>query len=473
MMWARSFISHFKKIVVFTAVVILITESMNYLYVDDTDEFARYMLHEFYEEEQNIDRLYLGSSHVFSGIDPAILDGINGDYNFNLSTATQPLIASYYLLIEADKKHDIDRVYLDLYYYCTNGGAGRVHDYDALPYSWSVIHQMKPSLNKLAFMLDLSAPSYYYLTFFAFTRYKEQLFNLDYVAEVVQGKQTDVWKNYEYEHKAMISDKEYVIKSGNKGFRLYEGVIREGGLYGINADSPMKEDPMAPESLEYLLKIVEYCKEHNIALTWITCPITNFQLMRKGEYDNYVRQVTELAEEYDIPYYDFNLCKNEYLDLRDRKYWSDRDHLNLAGAEIFSDFLGKFLLREEAGENIRGEYFHTSYAEKIHASEEELYGIEVSQSEEYEHWLSDVSEEERDQYVIYKIRPIANLSEECVYIHVSNLGDGDLPAQEEIPLIRDGNDAYVILSKEEHGEMLIEAKLQDSLEVTNWCQIEY
>ena len=91
-MWIRLFILHFKKTVLFASVIIAVTEAMNYLYVDDTREFARCMMREFYEGKENIDRLYLGSSHVFCDIDPAILDEINGENNFNLASNTQQQI---------------------------------------------------------------------------------------------------------------------------------------------------------------------------------------------------------------------------------------------------------------------------------------------------------------------------------------------------------------------------------------------
>lgn len=92
-MWVPSFISRFKishskgekkrkwyrvlaGILAFALTAGGITAGMNYLYVDDTDEFARYMLHDFYtlDVTENIDRLYLGSSHVFCDINPVILD---------------------------------------------------------------------------------------------------------------------------------------------------------------------------------------------------------------------------------------------------------------------------------------------------------------------------------------------------------------------------------------------------------------
>ncbi|MDE7188293.1 MAG: hypothetical protein K2O13_12425 [Lachnospiraceae bacterium] len=56
-MWIRLFILHFKKTVLFASVIIAVTKAMNYLYVDDTREFARCMMREFYEGKENIERL--------------------------------------------------------------------------------------------------------------------------------------------------------------------------------------------------------------------------------------------------------------------------------------------------------------------------------------------------------------------------------------------------------------------------------
>ena len=261
MMWVRSFISHSKRAVLFAAVMIGVTSLMNYLYVDDTDEFSRYMLHELYEQEHNIDRLYIGSSHVFSDINPVILDEINGENNFNLSTGTQQLITSYYLLREADKKHDLRHVYVDLYYDCTVSGLGNLHDYAVIPYSWIVLNQMKPSFNKLSYMLHLSGPEYYYLTFFAFTRYKEQLFRPDYVAELVQKKRTKTWKNYEYAHIRTREGEQFMMSSAQKGFMSNYVTPEAGRFCDRISEEPLQENPVTEESLEYFLKITDYCKK--------------------------------------------------------------------------------------------------------------------------------------------------------------------------------------------------------------------
>lgn len=473
MMWIRLFLSHLKNVIMFVAAVVVITEVMNYLYVDDTDEFARYMLHEFYEEEDNIDRLYLGSSHVFCGINPVILDGINGENNFNLSTGTQQLITSYYLLREAGRRHNIDRVYLDLYYGCTVAGLGNFHDYQMIPYSWIVINQMKPSFNKLSYMLNLSKPEYYYMTFLAFTRYKEKLFDIDYAAGVVEAKQSKVWKNYEYRHIAKVDDREYVMKNGEKGFRVYDGTPERGGFYRTDREAPLGEKPITQESLEYLQKIVEYCRKHDIALTWIGCPISDFQLVRNGGYDNYVSQVMDLAKQYGIPYYDFNLCKNEYLDLSQNKYWADMGHLNTAGAENFTRFLGDFLLAQESGKDTYKDCFHGSYEEKVQSMQEAIYGLEVCKSQEYGRFFPDIPKERQGEYVIYKIRPVTNAQEGDVSVDVGIVEDDGTKEDINSAAVREGNDVYVIFSVQEHGTMRVEAKLKGTAEVTNWVQVEY
>ena len=509
-MRVRSFISHFKRALLFAAAVFAIICIMNYLYVDDTDEFARTMMHEFYEQEENIDRVYLGSSHVFCGVDPAILDQINGDHNFDLASGNQQLIGSYYLLREADRRHHIKHAYIDLYYDCTTEGTGNLHDYYAIPYSWNILDNMKLSFNKLSYMINLSGPRYYYLSVFAFTRYKEKLFRPDYVAELVQKKRTQTWKNYDYYHAGRMEDRELVMKNAGMGFMTSLGTPETGGFFDRKSEDALKEDPMTEESLDYLVKIIDYCREKHIALTWIVCPISDYQLAGNGAYDCYTEQIKELSKEYDVPCYDFNLCKKEYLDLSSNQYWFDKGHLNSSGAEVFTRFLGEFLQAEENGENTYADCFHDSYGEKLSAAGEKIYGIEILDSDEYDKCLPDVTPDKREGYAVYQIHPVTNAQEGKVEIHacfvplkeenpdiwpgasvlsanrsgaasaigepepgsgVPEFGRMTYEADEELEIMYDGNDGYVILNKEEQGTLYIEAKIRTSSQTDNWARI--
>lgn len=469
MMWVRLFISRFKKILLFLFIVMALIRIMNYLYVDDTDEFTRTMMHAFYDEKTNIDRLYLGSSHVFSAINPYILDEKNGDNNFNMASGNQQLIASYHLLVEADKKHDLDKVYLDLCYTCTDRGKGNLHDPQQILRSWIVIDQMKLSVNKLSYMLHLSSPEYYYLTFLPFKRYSEELFHPDYVSGVVRAKQTDAWKNFEYLY--MTADGEEVSTCEGKGFRLNYQMPEYGGLGANIEEFPIEEDPIVPESMEYLVKIVEYCKEHDIELIWIVCPMSELQLVRNGAYDNYIEQVSRLAEQYQIPYYDFNLCKREYLNLSPDNYWFDEGHLNAYGAEIFSRFLGDFLNAQEIGEDTYNDCFYSRYDEKIQDLRDEIFGLEILPSQEYERCLPHIPEEQWGEYAIYRLRFVTNAPAEAIEMSVRVVRDSGIGGDEEPKLIREGNDVYVIVSVHEQGKLDVEARVKDSLEAVNWREI--
>lgn len=485
-MWVPSFISRFKishskgekkrkwyrvlaGILAFALTAGGITAGMNYLYVDDTDEFARYMLHDFYtlDVTENIDRLYLGSSHVFCDINPVILDEINGEYNYNLATGTQQMITSYYLLKEADKEHDIKRVYLDLYYECTTEGLGNFREYGSLPYSWIVLNQMKPSFNKMSYTLHLSEPRYYYMSFLAFTRYKEQLFQPDYVAGVVARKQTDVYKNYLYEHIDESDAGESVLRSASKGYMTYDNATEAGGFCSIEAEKPMEDNPLTEETLEYLLKIVEYCKEKDIVLTCIGCPISDFQLVANGTYDKYVSQIQSLAHEYGFDYYDFNLCKEEYLDVVDDCYWADQGHLNTLGAEKFSNFLGNFLIAEENGEATYQDCFYSSYAEKIENIDDQIFGLEVLQGEN----MVQEAEDESTTYVTYTIRPIYNGSKQDLEVEVWKTPDKTKKKESVNATLKDSR-WCIQLPENEHGTLYIEAGFVGE-EATNWAEISY
>ena len=63
---------------------------LNFLYVED-DERARIMWHNFYEQDGNIDYICVGSSHVFNGVVPEILDQKTGENYYNMATTGQRL----------------------------------------------------------------------------------------------------------------------------------------------------------------------------------------------------------------------------------------------------------------------------------------------------------------------------------------------------------------------------------------------
>lgn len=73
-----------------------------------------------------------------------------------------------------------------------------------------------------------------------------------------------------------------------------------------------------------------------------------------------------------MDFYDFNLAKDAYLPIQKLEYFRDVDHLNSAGAEVFTQFFHK-VVTGDARQNQK--YFYDSYAQKLQSLEPEVYGI--------------------------------------------------------------------------------------------------
>ena len=111
-----------KKYIQFTAgilfliiAVVFINQIMQYVLVDDADDEIRYYMNELYKQD-NIETLFLGSSHVFCGYNPEVLEEYYGENVYLAATPVQKIDASYYLLKEALKTNPIKTVYIDMYY---------------------------------------------------------------------------------------------------------------------------------------------------------------------------------------------------------------------------------------------------------------------------------------------------------------------------------------------------------------------
>ena len=109
-------IKNFVSIIVFLLLMFFINEVLRYLLIDDSASLTRLMMHEFYTEEENIDILFLGSSHCYRSLNPQITDEIFQKNTFNAGSSLQGLDASYALLVEAGKENRLEEVYVEIFY---------------------------------------------------------------------------------------------------------------------------------------------------------------------------------------------------------------------------------------------------------------------------------------------------------------------------------------------------------------------
>lgn len=338
-----------------------ITQLLNRMYVEE-DAQNRILWHNFYEDCGKIDNLCLGSSHVYFDLDPQILNELNGQYHFNLSSSSQPLDGSYYLLREADRLNNLTHVYLEMYYLINSAT-----EPPNVAMNWYNTDHMKLSSNKIAYMLSLNAKEQYIGTLFPFTRYRQRLGDGTYIRERLEEKRSDDYRNFRYEY---------------ENGRGYESVEKQGyrkstwvytdNLKRYRQNTVLSGYSMGGVNEAYCRRIITYCQDRGIPITLFVAPIYDLQLISTLDYDDYVEEIEAFTKEYNVPFYDFNLAKAEYLPFQDSRYFRDEEHLNQEGASLFTAFFHEVMTDENAAD---GKYFYASYAEKLRELPPVVYGL--------------------------------------------------------------------------------------------------
>lgn len=442
----------FAKVLIFILIIVLLNELFRYLLIDDSNSYTRLMMHEMYESEENIDILFLGSSRCYNTIIPDLLDEKFDAYTFNGGSAGQPLDATYYLLKEAVKYHDLQEVYIDIYLPLITDNLAQRKD---LISTYLIADYMKPSIDKISFLLNSSTPEHYFNSFFLAKRDWEHLFNPSWIIENVKTKQTAEYKNFEY-------FEGYTSQYMGRGFILNNTIVEQGAFYMDNTPVPIEINPVSEHVDKYINKIIELCEEEQIKLTFYSIPSPDHILVSYDNYnDSYLYMKSYFAEK-GYEYYDFNLCKKEYLDLKDTDFW-DVLHLNYSGAQKFCDVFSDFFTGKTGTE-----IFYSSYE-----GVEDYWGDTVlAISIQHVFDKSEITDYpfviDFDSYDYFKIEPVPNHSQDLEYKFWR--ADSD----DKIYDMQDFNENNIVaLPKGESGNLAITTRLKGTTDIINNVKFEY
>lgn len=413
-----------------------ISSILNYMYAARDSDWERNLWHYFYENKGEINNLYLGSSHVYSGINAAMLDDINGEHNFNLASARQRPVSSYFLLKEADRTNSLSHVYLELFYWCsTNDDFNPSSETQFYNDNWKNIDYMEFSCNKVEYMLRISESEKYIDTLFQFVRYRSHLGDWDYIKQTMESKRAEGYLAYD-------GDKQG-YRYSTKVFLDENRMIEQAGV--------SEKNPVGEISKKYICKIISYCKKRDIDITLFCVPIDELQLISTEHYDNYINEIKEIAEEYDVEFYDFNLAKEEYLPIHNNMYFRNTDHLNGEGADLFTPFFHEIVSGDPSDNK---KFFYNSYEEKLQTMPPAIYGI---------YWKdSETAEEVR----IYEVA--SNREQGMEYRIILN------PNRQEQIMIQDFmENKEFTRPKDEHGICTIVARMKDKPDDIYTLEVNY
>lgn len=376
-------------------IFILIVRELNYMYVSG-DEWERILMHNFYEDEGKIEYLYLGSSHVYCDLDPFQMDRLNGRYNFNLATPAQRMNGTYYLLREADRQNELSHVYVELYYAVSIGKKNALEGREVmqgiiLGKNCRIADCMRCSPNRLQYRITMAEPEEYPAVFLGFTRYRAKLSDWDYVRATIEEKRSDEYIHFVYQQ----CDENNVLIEFQKKGRYFTNRELTNRLY--KQDVILGEDPMAEMSEAYLRKVITYCQTREIPITLFISPIYELQLISTEHYDNYLDQVREIAAEYGVDIYDFNLAKENCLPIQKSGYFMDVEHLNSTGADLYTEFFHQ-IMSGDAADNQK--YFYSTYAQKLAHAAPEVYGVYYRDGESCRNMVIASNREEGMEYRI-------------------------------------------------------------------------
>lgn len=347
-------------------VLLFIFHILNYMYVEES-EWSRKLWHDYYETE-SIDNIFVGSSHVYCSVNPNMLDSINGMENYNISVSSMRMNGVYYAIREVADDHALKNVYVEVYYGVLAGEDGDCLGAYSTMKNWYLYDYLEPSCNKIFFLCSMRKSDKLLDTVFPFIRYREHIFDASYIKSNLKNKATDDYKNY----KVRAEYDTYMVEYQDKGYLYDTNEMSEYDLlYGQEVN--LQSEGLMPYNTDsYLRKTIEYCQEKGINIVLYVSPLYASQVLSAIDYDLYNQQVLSIANDYGIPFYDFNLCKSEYLDITHKEYYKNAGHLNSRGADLFTPFLWE-VLSGNYEENQK--FFCQTYEEKIHLDMPETYGV--------------------------------------------------------------------------------------------------
>lgn len=345
-------------VICFIALFVACGSFLRYILVDDSSSYTRVMMHEMYEQEENIDILFVGSSHCYRSLDPRITDEMFGANTFNVGTSSQQIDGSLALLREVAKTNDLDQVYLEVYYEISQMPA--FEERTDMVSTYIVSDYMRPSFHKLGYLLNASSKEHYSNSFILARRNWDKMFEPGYVDSVLKAKDAEWYKEYAYP----FSEFERYEGKG------YVAVNQVGNTYALEHFTPIETATVSEDYINTLQEIIDFCEKEEIKLTLFSTPMPEFRLVDVGNYDSYIQFMNGLLEGTEVEYYDFNLCKGEYLSFDEDDY-ADTDHINAKGAEAFSQLFAEFFTGQIPEEDL----FYDSYAERLQAQEEDVYGV--------------------------------------------------------------------------------------------------
>lgn len=324
-------------IILSVLIIISLHKVSSFLQRKESDE--RYSA--YFAEENQIDVLFIGASHVRHGFFPMELWNDYGISSYNLAANSNTIPVSYWMLVNALDYQTPEVIIMDVYDTYPGNVCGvweQVHDaFGAFPIT----------ANKFRMVQDLFTDKE--VTDIKGNKIYEKRWELlwdfgEYHTRWNAIERGDFMSQSELEDYASVW----------KGSSPLIGVAERDKKEYIESVDDLEYDWL---SKEYLERIIALCRKQEIALVLIN---TGYDCSDEARL--FADSVYEMSEQYRIPYLDFT--KEDIINFdSDLNTSGDNTHVNFSGAEKFTKYIGTYLTENYQLEDHRNDDAYISWWE--------------------------------------------------------------------------------------------------------------
>ena len=298
-----------------------------------------------YNNAQNIDLVFFGSSSSDRFYNPEIFNDGFSQNAYNMGGALQKINDSYYLLLEFLKYHTPETVVFEL-----QPNFLRFDESNRM-YSEIQFNSLRNSGLKAEYFLNCLTLNH--LSGVAFGS-KTTVTAPGIVKQMLNAAKSLLGRPYEPDIPPETIDE--------NGFTIiHQGFT--GGNIGRLPRPDYYDNDVQEYALTYLEKIAELCESQGIDLILVSSPQAEAGLLSEAElYLETSAVVSDFAETHGLDYYNFNLLKKSVFDKK-TEYYYDQIHMNNSGANIFSKVVCDLLKERRAGTLDEQHYLHKDFNE--------------------------------------------------------------------------------------------------------------
>ena len=342
-------------VVLLMAAIVVIYKGLDFVMTDDSDIRSRQSINDFYEQD-NVDVLFLGSSHGVYGLNAGAISEETGLDVFNLATTSQDCSTSSFILEAAlEAQPNIKQVYCEISYQLMK------RDKPKDIYAYLGLDYIRDPILRARLILTNFSTDKYVNSFLRLRRNANALedLSLDRMIQTYKNKTSESYKDY--------SSNKYM---GRGFFRKDSTVYIGGDTLAINSESENLDTLSSEEFTDYqygcIEKMIDLCNKKGVKLVFYIAPKLEYYFSLTTGWDDVSEAMGSFLDERGITLLDLNLVKDEYLNPTMEDF-SDADHLNYQGSLKKAAFFSQYIQDPD------GDYFCDSMEEKYPADESSLF----------------------------------------------------------------------------------------------------